>query len=164
MKIFLIGMMGSGKSTIGMLLAKKLYVRFYDLDSMIETKVKKTIAEIFAQFGETHFRDLESAILQETVKFKGVIACGGGVILKKENRSFMNQTGKTVFLQATIPTLSERLSGGKTRPLLSGKNTDAKLNEIWKKRKMHYLNSADIIVHTDGKIPQTIINEIIAFI
>ena len=108
--------MGTGKSMIGELLTVKLDYPFVDLDEKIEKYSGKSITEIFEKDGEENFRNLESEQLR--YYFNSVIACGGGIILKEENRTFMKENGKAVLLTASIPELSKRLIKSTSRPLL----------------------------------------------
>ena len=127
-RIFLIGYMGSGKSTLGRAFAKATGLAFVDLDSFIEERMHSTVRELFAERGEDSFRKLEMKILHEVSEFEDVvIACGGGTPCFYDNMDFMNSCGTTVFLDVSIERLFERLKVGRvTRPLLANK-TDEEL-------------------------------------
>ena len=160
MNIYLIGIMGTGKSTIGELLTKKLDYPFVDLDENIEKCAGKSITEIFENDGEENFRNLES----EQLRFysNSVIACGGGIIMREENRTFMKENGKAILLTASPSKLSKRLIQSDSRPLLSGKiNKEKLLKNIWLKRRLHYLNTADYTIETGHKTHEEITNEIL---
>ena len=160
MNIYLIGMMGTGKSTIGELLTKELEYSFVDLDEKIEKCAGKSITEIFENDGEENFRNLES----EQLRFysNSVIACGGGIIMREENRTFMKENGKAILLTASPSKLSKRLIQSDSRPLLSGKkNKEKLLKNIWLKRRLHYLNTADYTIETGHKTHEEITNEIL---
>lgn len=121
MRIFLIGFMGVGKSTLGQRLAERLQMPFLDLDDWIEDKMEMQISEIFARFGETYFRKLEHDELREIIQThdRFVMATGGGLPCHTENMAFMNEHGLTVYLEASPKDISSRLrhSVGK-RPVL----------------------------------------------
>jgi Shikimate kinase len=127
--IFLVGYMGSGKSTVGKMLSARLGLQLIDLDTFIENRFHKTIAQLFAERGESGFRDLEHAVLQEVSGFEDtVIATGGGAACFHDNMQLMNETGLTVYLRAPVEILVERLKHGRSqRPLVSQK-TDEELN------------------------------------
>ena len=136
MNIYLIGMMGTGKSTIGELLTEKLDYPFVDLDEKIENSAGKSITEIFENDGEENFRNLESEQLRSYSN--SVIACGGGIIIREENRTFMKENGKAVLLIASIPELSKRLMESDSRPLLAGEKKEELLTNIWLERRLHH--------------------------
>ena len=115
--IYLIGMMGSGKTTVGKLLAQKLNYSFFDTDDCIEKSVQKTIAEIFNTEGETKFRALESQTLNQlSTKEQSVIATGGGIVQRSQNWNCLDQ-GLSIWLDAELNLLQQRLTGDRTRPL-----------------------------------------------
>jgi Shikimate kinase len=125
-RIFLIGYMGSGKTTIGKLLANKMGYNFVDMDAHIEEKHFKTITQIFAEKGEDEFRRLEQKSLHEVAEFENVIiATGGGAPCFFDNMEYMNSHGLTIYLKLTPNELAERLEliGTSKRPLLAGKNS-----------------------------------------
>ena len=158
MVIFLIGMMGSGKTTVGKLLSFQLKLPFIDLDEEIIKMEGKTINEIFEFKGEGYFRFLETKILKNIKN--SICACGGGVVLNKNNLEFINSKGMTVFLKTEIKELSRRLNYFSDRPLLLNENKKEQLEEIWEERKRIYFKSADLIVKTDNKSPLEIVEEI----
>ena len=159
MNIYLIGMMGSGKTTVGIKLSEKLKKTFIDLDTEIEKSAGKTISELFDENGEEHFRLIESQILKTFSE--SVIACGGGVILKEKNRDFIKENGNTILLIATMEELSHRLKGSDNRPILAHEKSENALKNIWLERQMDYLNTADFSIETDGKHSAEIAEEII---
>ena len=141
--IFLIGYMGSGKSTLGHALSKATGLTFIDLDTYIENRYRKTIRDIFAERGEEGFRKLEKAMLEEVSSFEDVIvACGGGTPCFFNNMEVMNSCGTTVLLDATIESLHRRLCHGKAkRPLIAGMTDDelrGYIAEALAKRMPHY--------------------------
>ena len=132
-RVFLIGYMGVGKTTLGSPLAKALGFSFIDLDHYIENRYHKTVQEIFKQYGESHFRQLEQKMLKELCTFeKVVIATGGGAPCFYDNMEEMNRSGITILLEVSLTELHERLKLGKNkRPILRDKN-DAELLEFIK--------------------------------
>ena len=153
LKICIIGMPGSGKSTIGRILSNKLNYKFFDTDENIEDETKTKIKDIFAYRGEAHFRELETRVLNKLVKInKVVISTGGGIILK--NKNILNKCFN-IYLQCDENFLIERASRNKYRPLLL---VDIKKNmkNLFKERKDIYNNLADLKINTEGDIPKTI--------
>ena len=118
--IYLTGFMSSGKTTVSKLLSQKLNRTLYDTDDLIVNKTNCTINDIFAEFGEEYFRDLETNALEKISKEeKAVISTGGGIILRDKNRDIMHRTGKIVYLNAEFSVIEARLeSARKSRPLL----------------------------------------------
>jgi shikimate kinase len=123
MRIFLIGFMGSGKSSMGAAISSDLGLRFIDLDKAIESKFGKDIPAIFATDGEKHFRELEQQTLQELLEEDDyVMACGGGTPCFFDNMDRMNEAGVTIYLKMSTDVLADRLqTETETRPLLAGK-------------------------------------------
>ncbi|MDZ7737539.1 MAG: shikimate kinase [Bacteroidales bacterium] len=132
MTVYMIGFMGSGKSTLGKRLASSAGWKFYDLDSRIEDKEGRTVADIFTQDGEDYFREAEAAALRNMPDDKDmVVACGGGTPCYKDNMDFMNKTGVTVYLKLDVETLAQRLMNArKSRPLIRGMAQDELLKYI----------------------------------
>ena len=125
-RIFIIGYMGAGKTTVGKALAKELNIEFYDPDWYIEARMRKTVKQIFDEQGEEGFRRIEKNMLHEVGEFENVIvSCGGGTPCFFDNMEFMNQQGETVYLKATPEVLYGHLKMGKTvRPLLLNKTQE----------------------------------------
>ena len=159
--IYLIGMMGSGKSTVGKLLAEQMQMTFLDLDEIIETNTQKTIRDIFEQDGELYFRKLESEALVNVNQENSVISCGGGIILDELNRFQLKSSGKVVFLQVSIEELSKRLQTLVGRPLLKGKKIDEELTSLWSDRKELYIETAHITINVESQTPKQITELII---
>lgn len=130
-RVYLIGYMGSGKTTLGKAFAKDTHLQFIDLDWYIEERMHKTIKDLFAERGESGFREVERNMLHEAGEFENVvIAAGGGTPCFFDNMEYMNRTGETVFLNASFEALFRRLKVAKSkRPLLSDK-TDEELKEV----------------------------------
>jgi shikimate kinase len=125
-RIIIVGYMGSGKTTVGKALSKDIGIPFYDLDWYIESRMRKTVPQIFAERGEEGFRKLEHNMLHETAEFEDIIlSCGGGTPCFFDNMDYMNGLGETVYLKASPEVLYEHLIIGKTeRPLLKGKSPE----------------------------------------
>lgn len=142
--------MGAGKTTVGKALAKEMGLMFYDLDWYIESRMRKTVAQIFAERGEEGFRTIERNMLHEVAEFENVIvSCGGGTPCFFDNMEYLNQQGDTVYLQASPEVLAAHLKMGKgVRPLLIGK-TDEELKqyivESLEKREPFYTRAKHII-------------------
>jgi shikimate kinase len=163
MNLILCGMMGAGKTTIGIKIADITGRRWYDTDGMIVDKYGK-ISDIFEYYGEAHFRKLETEIVRELVKQDGlVISTGGGLVLKKENNELLQANGKIVFLRATLETLAARLNVDGERPLLhtSTENLRDRLARLMQERASVYEHAADYIVDVDGKTAEEIAREIV---
>ena len=131
-RIILIGYMGAGKTTIGKALSKELGIIFYDLDWYIESRMRKTVSEIFAERGEEGFRKIEYNMLHEVAEFEDVIiSCGGGTPCFFDNMDYLNQQGQTVYLKAEPEVLYKHLQMAKVeRPLLKGKSKEELLTFI----------------------------------
>ncbi len=141
-------MMGSGKSTVGKIVAERLGTKFVDLDSKIEQNAGKPITAIFSEDGETHFRQMESDLLIEMSRTKrAVVACGGGIVVSAQNRMFMRESGTVVFMDVPLDVLAVRLDGVSSRPLLNNPGGNrSSLSSNWQERKEFYRQTADIIV------------------
>lgn len=150
MIFYLIGMMGSGKSSVGKLLANKLQFSNIDIDKEIEKDEKLSIKEIFEKKGENYFREIESKYLLRKRKL-AVVSCGGGIILYKKNREFLKTSGYTIYLKSSIPTLEKRLLNENGRPLLSNDNLKETLINIYSKRKTLYTSAANTTIITDRR-------------
>ncbi len=149
MNIYLIGMMGSGKSTVGKILSKKLEIPFLDIDHYIEVKAHKTISEIFTEDGESRFRQLESEVLETIEHSNLVAACGGGIVLNQTNRNQLASSGKVIFLDTSIQVLAKRLQSVIDRPLLGGKEVENELSRLWADRENLYKDTCHFSVNTN---------------
>jgi shikimate kinase len=159
--IALTGLMGSGKSTIGLLLAQKLNMDFVDIDAEIEEKEGISISQIFAEKGESFFREIEKQEIQHFVsKSNQVISTGGGAVQKAENIKLLQQNCIIIYLKTSAEVLFARIKNDTKRPLLQNTDPLATLKELLQKRQNNY-QKADIIVDTDEKTIDDIINEII---
>jgi shikimate kinase len=146
MKIFLIGFMGSGKTTLGRKLAARMNYEFIDLDHVLEKQVELSIAEYFQFFGEDSFRKMESQVLKKTPSPENaVISTGGGLPCFFDNMEWMKANGRVVYLKLAPKTLADRLEGGKEeRPLLQGKHGESLVSFIEEKladREKYYMEA-----------------------
>ncbi|MGM0380595.1 MAG: shikimate kinase [bacterium] len=140
-RVFLLGFMGAGKTTTGKMLADEMGWPFHDLDDLIEEKEERSIADIFAEAGEEHFRDLETRWLAEISRRKPplVVSCGGGVPLRRENREIMRERGIPVYLHITPETARKRIGTDADRPLFSGGEEGfEKVKKLWRERREDY--------------------------
>jgi len=143
--IFLIGPMGSGKTTIGQRLANLLDLEFLDCDHELEAVTGASVSLIFDVEGEEGFRTRETRMLEELTERSGVlIATGGGVILREENRKMLSERGTVVYLRTSVSQQLRRLSRDKSRPLLQTADRRAKLTRLAEERNPLYLEIADI--------------------
>ena len=160
--IALIGMPGAGKSRIGRLLSARYKFPFVDLDKAIERAEEMPTTQIFAERGEAYFRALETAALASVATAGGgVIACGGGIVVRPQNIKILQDSCFTVFLHASIETLLSRVEGKDTRPLLMG-DTREKLRALWEARQPLYARAADCTVCVDAGDPAAVASEILA--
>ena len=152
--IWLIGMMGSGKTSVSRVLAERLEAPFYDTDTTVEANAGMTIAEIFDRFGESHFRELEAtAVLVIASQDDGVVSAGGGVVLNSLNTATMRESGQTVLLDVDADTLVSRIGATSDRPLVS-EDPNRRLREIAIARADSYRAAADIVVEASGSIEE----------
>lgn len=158
--IYLIGFMGSGKTTIGKELAACLNQEVIDTDEEIVKRENKNINDIFAQHGEGYFRSLESLILNEMDGRAGVITTGGGIVINPENRKRLSETGIVFFLFASPEEIFKRIEKDHSRPLLKG-DKKRLIRELYEKRMPLYIETAHVIIDTTNKDKAEIIQEII---
>ena len=163
--VYLVGMMGSGKSVTGRKLARMLDYGFTDLDDLIQERTKKTIAEIFGKEGEGYFRDQESRILKEvSVLGPYVVATGGGAVLRKENVLRMRETGSVFLLETSLPVLWERVRRNSDRPLLKEGDPFESLKRIFDERAPIYAKASDFRINTDGQTAEAVAENIFALL
>lgn len=160
--IILIGFMGSGKSSVGQVLAERLERKFVDMDDEIELGENKTINEIFEEYGEEHFRSLETSYLEKLLTKKNkVISTGGGVIIREENVEILRKIGTVVYLNTSINQLMMNLEGDTKRPLLQGTDVKEKVTNLLRTREPIYFEAANMIIQTEGKSIEEVASEII---
>lgn len=160
--IILVGPMGSGKSTIGNLIAKRLHRDFIDSDHYIEERTGVDIARIFDVEGEQGFRDRESkALIDLLAQNDRVIATGGGSVLREENQRLLKQKGYIIFLDTTVNQQMQRLQRDKKRPLLQTENPRERLEALLAERRPIYLDLADLTIKTDKRVARRLAADII---
>ena len=148
MIVYLVGMPGSGKSTVGPELARRLGVPFVELDEEIQRAAGASVREIFEQQGEDRFRELEAAsLVQAASRDPSVVSCGGGVVLEPANRVALRATGEVVFLSVPLDTLRERVAPSTDRPLI---RTEGDLERLFQEREPLYREFAAHVVDASG--------------
>ena len=159
--IVLTGFMGTGKTEVGRILAQKLSYTLVDADTEIEKEQKTTITEIFKQYGEPKFRDIESDVIKRLSELgKAVISTGGGAVLRQENMDNLRKKGVIICLGASPETILKRTSNNNDRPLLQVEDPLKKIKELLEFR-MPYYEKADIMIDTENKTPLEVADEII---
>ena len=165
MNIFIVGPMGSGKSTVGKIISNELFLNFYDTDEEIETRTGASIDWIVDLEGEDGFRKRESKILEEMVQQNSIVlSTGGGIILSESNRELLSSRGSVFYLATPIAVQLERTSKDKDRPLLKNGDPGKILEELHMARESLYEAVADHIVNTEGKSSQEVSEEIIKLV
>ncbi|MBP6681688.1 MAG: shikimate kinase AroK [Halioglobus sp.] len=161
-RIFLVGPMGAGKSTIGRYLAQHLKLRFADTDTEIEERTGADIPWIFDVEGEPGFRDREQQVVEEMTLWDDIVlATGGGVVMRPENRQALAARGFVVYLHATVDEQVRRTRRGQRRPLLQTGNPEAVLRSLMAIRDPLYREIADHIIETDGCSPRTVAQRLV---
>lgn len=160
--VFLVGFMGSGKSTVARLVAAALGRPCVDLDDSLQVAAGRSPAEIFAEDGEEAFRDLESAELEKLAGSPlSVVACGGGVVLRPENRASLKRMGTVVYLRVTAGEALARIGDASTRPLLAGSGGAIAATSLLQARESLYASVADLSVETVGRDAAEVADEIV---
>ena len=156
--IILIGFMGSGKTSVGKLLAQRLSYSFCDTDQLLESKAGDTINHIFLVHGEEYFRNMETQLLLElsSTLRQTVLSTGGGMPLREQNSRLLMKLGFVVYLKASKETTVNRLMGDTTRPLLNGEELSHKVERMLSIRTPIYEKAAHKIIVTDDKTPDEI--------
>ena len=158
----LIGMPGGGKSTVGRHLARRLGEGFVDTDAVIERRIGCPIRTFFEQEGEDRFRDIEAAVLEELIQSThGVIATGGGIVLRDSNRDALRSRTVCVYLRSTPEELFRRLRHDSKRPLLQVADPLARLRELYQKRDPLYRQSARFVIETGRPSVPALVNMIL---
>lgn len=158
--IWLIGMMGSGKTTVGRQVAERLDLPFADSDHEVERHVGLTVRQLWEKHGESALREAESAVVHRLAEGPvSVVATGGGVILDDANVDAMRRTGTVVWLAAHPETLTRRITGT-ARPLLDVDDVEAKLTDLLTSRTAAYAGAADAVVHTDDLTPEQVVEAV----
>jgi shikimate kinase len=167
MHLILIGFRGTGKSTVARLLAERLAMRMVDTDALVEATAGQSIADIFLHRGEPGFRDLEAAALAEACADEpAVIAAGGGVVLRGENRELIARTCKAVWLTATAESIARRVEADEStrsrRPKLTKLDSRIEIEQLLATREPFYRGCAEMVVDTEGKTAEQVAAEILA--
>lgn len=165
--IFLIGYRGTGKTTVGRLVAERLGIEAIDADEEIEHRAGKTIAAIFADDGEESFRNLEAQVIADLCRrTRLVVTPGGGAVLREATRDAMRTAGPVVWLTASVDTIADRLANdattGNRRPNLTAAGGRAEIEAVLAERKPIYQACATLVVDTEGKTPAEVADQIIA--
>ena len=165
MKVFLVGPMGTGKSTTGRNLSEKLDYDFYDIDKLIEKEERRKIIDIFEQDGEDYFRQKESKALSETKTLQNVvIATGGGIVEREENRLFLENEDKVIFLDSSPERQYERTKNSKKRPLLNDGDSLKILKKLYEERFNFYEAVSKKKISMDNSNIEEILRKIINFL
>lgn len=159
--IFLIGLMGAGKTTVGRVLAKHLDKTFYDSDVEIEKRTGVKIPLIFELEGESGFRKREVSVIEDLCKMENIVlATGGGAVLSAETRANLKQYGTCIYLRAHVQELWNRTKNDKNRPLLQTPDPKKRLEELYQARDPLYREVADLIIDTGGQPVITLVSQI----
>ncbi len=159
----LIGLPGSGKSTVGRQLARRLQVSFFDTDHVIERQLGCSIREYFEREGEERFRDVEESALDDLTQHRsGVLSTGGGIILRDTNRQRLHQRSRVVYLKSTPDELYRRLRHDVNRPLLQVADPLSRLRELHRVRDPLYRETAHFIIETGRPSVSSLVNMIVA--
>jgi len=160
--LYLVGLPGSGKSTVGRHLAKRLGVPFLDSDHVIEERLGCTIREFFEREGEDRFRDLESEVLDELTRLPGVVlSTGGGSVLRKANREWLRERGHVVYLRSHPEEIFRRLRHDRVRPLLQVADPLQRLRDLFAARDPLYRETAHFVIETGRPSVSTLVNMIV---
>ena len=165
MNIFIVGPMGSGKSTVGKIISDEMFLNFFDTDEEIELRTGASIDWIFDLEGEEGFRGRESDILDEMVKKNSIVlSTGGGIILSDDNRELLSSRGTVFYLSTPISVQVERTAKDKDRPLLKNGDPEEILTKLHKERKALYEEVSDHIVETENKSSKEVAAEIVSLV
>ena len=160
MNLWLVGMMGSGKTTVGRLVAVGANLPFQDVDLIVQQRIGSSIRDLWEREGENAFRAIEAAIVSELALAEGsVISTGGGAVLQESNRRAMRRSGTVVWLQAPASVLATRVVGSLDRPVLNGGGED-RLAELLETRREAYEAVAHHTVDTSGRTPAEVAAEV----
>lgn len=161
--LWLVGMMGSGKTTVGELIARRLGLVFFDTDSLIESETHRSVASIWEVEGEDVFRDFESEQIGRLVGGGQdcVIATGGGAVLRPENIAVMRDNGTVVWLTAEPAELAARVDDSESRPLLWGGQDEERLAQLLAEREAVYAEAAHYTIETSSKGTEEIVREVV---
>jgi len=159
--IILVGLPGSGKSTVGRQLARRLQLPFTDSDQVIEQRLGCPIREYFEREGEERFRDVEESVIDELTQQAGVLSTGGGAVLRAANREHLHSRGKVVYLKSTPEELFRRLRHDTQRPLLQVADPLQRLRDLYAVRDPLYRETAHFVIETGRPSVATLVNMIV---
>lgn len=160
--IFLVGFMGAGKSTVGALMAARLARPLIDLDERIEHAAGRSVSEIFESEGEDAFRALEADVLAAVEDEQpSVIACGGGVVVRPENRATLKRLGTVAYLEVTAGEALARVGDAATRPLLAGAGGAIAATTLLQAREALYRSVADVTISTTGRTAEQVADSLV---
>lgn len=162
MNIVLIGMRGSGKTTVARILAQKLNKNYIETDGLVVKKRGLGIPEIVKQYGWNKIRELENEVIKDTTTEDNVIiSTGGGVVVKEENIALLKKNGKIFWLTCGVATLVKRVGNDPKRPSLTDKKTPLEeIEEVLKQREKLYQQAADVIIDTENTTPENVVSKI----
>ena len=165
MNIFIVGPMGSGKTTVGKIVANELFLEFFDTDATIESKTGVTIDWIFDIEGEEGFRKRETLVLKELVSSNSIVlATGGGIVIEAENRELLASRGTVFYLHTPLETQISRTAKDKDRPLLKDQDPAKVLADLQESRQVFYQEVSDHIINTENKSGSDVANEIVKLV
>ncbi|HEY5437578.1 MAG TPA: shikimate kinase [Acidimicrobiales bacterium] len=161
-RLFLIGMMGVGKTTVGRMVAAKVGWAFFDSDDQLLAATGRTAPEILVDEGDEILRDLECRVLTEAIHAhpSSVIAVAGGVVLSETSRTLLTENGAVVWLRASVATMTQRVGAGEGRPRL-GTNPEAAIRQLYEARLPMYELIADVVIDVDDRAPDAVSNRVI---
>lgn len=160
--IYLIGLMGAGKTTIGRQLARALQLPFYDSDKAIEEQTGVDIPTIFEYEGEEGFRNREEKMIQELTQIEGIVlATGGGAILREDNRKALKENGFIVYLNCSVDKILQRTKRDNKRPLLNTDKPRERVEKLFAERESFYLNCADYTIETSTMLSKVVVQSIL---
>ena len=161
-RIFLVGLPGSGKSTVGRHLARRLSLPFFDSDHVIEQRLGCSIREFFEREGEDRFRDIEEAVLDELTQGPPcVVSTGGGAVLRPANRQHLHERGQVVYLRSTPEEVFRRLRHDRNRPLLQVADPLQRLRDLYAVRDPLYRETAHFVIETGRPSVSTLVNMVV---
>jgi len=166
MNLILIGYRGTGKSTVGKILAERLGRELVSTDAEIIRRVRLSVPDIVQRFGWDHFRDLESEVCRELAgKDELIIDSGGGAILRQQNVDCLKKNGVLIWLTATVRTIADRIGGDTQRPSLTGtKSFTDEVEEVLRERQPKYKAAANHMIETDGRSVTEVAEAILALV
>jgi shikimate kinase len=160
-RLWLVGMMGSGKSTVGAAAARTLGVEHHDTDAVIEARAGMGIEQIFETVGVAAFRDLEAQAIEHVAALVGIISTGGGAVLDERSRATMSQTGTVIYLETAAEALTRRVGDVSSRPLLHAGDTLETLTRLLDERERWYRQTAHRIIDTTDRSRRDVVEEVI---